>query len=81
VVQAGSTSHQKSVEHRVLSQWHQQLELVARRSCITGRQHDLGNLLVQIVLAVHDLQPQLVTVEGDRFVQIRHRDTNMIKTE
>jgi hypothetical protein len=26
-------------------------------------------------------QPELVTVEGDRFVQIRHRDTNMIKTE
>jgi hypothetical protein len=38
-------------------------------------------LLLQVVFAVDDLQPKLVTVEGDRFVQIRHRDTNMIKTE
>jgi hypothetical protein len=28
-----------------------------------------------------DLQPKQVTVEGDRCIQIRHRDTDMIKTE
>ena len=81
MVQAGSTSHQKAAEHRVLRQRHQQLKLVARRSGLAGRQHDLGHLLLSVVLAVHDPQPKQVTVEGDRRLQIGDGDTDMIKTE
>jgi len=36
--------------------------------------------LVEIVFSMSDLHPKLIAVKRDRFVQIRHRDTNMIKT-
>ena len=80
-MQAGSASHQKAVEYRAFCQRHQQLKLVAHRSSLAARQHDFGNLLVKVVLTMSDLQPKQVTVEGDRCIQIRHRDTDMIKTE
>ena len=81
MVQTRSTSHQKAVEHRAFGEWHQQLKLIARRSYRAGGQHDLGNLLVEIVFSMCDLHPKLVAVKRDRLVQIRHCDADMIKTK
>jgi hypothetical protein len=80
-VYARSTSHEKAVEHRVLRQRHQQLKLVSHRSGVAVGKHDLGYLLLRIVLTVHDLQAEDVTVEGNRRLHVGDGNADMIKTK
>jgi len=81
VVQTGSASQQKALDRRVLGQGHHELKLVSRESGPGSCQHDLRDLLVKVVLTMYDLQPEHVSVEGDRGLQIGDRYADMIKTE
>jgi hypothetical protein len=81
VVQAGTTSHQKTVERGVCRQWHQELKLISYRSILVGDQHCLGHLLLKVLLMMNHLESKQVTIKSDRCVQIGNRDTDMIKIE
>jgi hypothetical protein len=80
-VYTGSASHQEAVQRRVSGQGHQELKLISHWSVLAARQHDLGYLLVKVLLTMHYVQSKQVPVKAHRCVQIGYRDTDMIKTE
>ena len=80
-MQARSTSHEKALERPVVGQGHHELKLAAARSRLERGQHQLRYLLVKVLLTMHHLQPEQVTVKTERSLQIRDCNSYMIKTE
>jgi hypothetical protein len=81
VVQTTATaSHKKALEHGVFGSWHQKLK-VASWSALSAAQHHLRHLLVGVLFAMHQLETQQVTIEGNRRVQVGDGYPDMIKAE